>query len=212
MKKKMNTQPFTLIELLLVLTIIIILASMLLPALRTCREKTKEIQCRNNLKQIGTGYIMYLNDYNGFFYSVWEGTAKSNWYDYQWQYVITPYLGDKRYPWGTPVMSKAFDCPSADGFNCGFYKSDYSQNYYFGYNTPILRMSMIKAPASLTMLCDSDGDASFDGWATRTVNLPGLLHAKGANFIFCDGHAENLRQTAAVSDSMYWKQNGMPTP
>jgi prepilin-type N-terminal cleavage/methylation domain-containing protein len=61
---------FTLVELLVVIAIISILAAMLLPALENALTNAQKITCLNNLRQMGIGSSMYLDESNGWFPTV----------------------------------------------------------------------------------------------------------------------------------------------
>jgi prepilin-type N-terminal cleavage/methylation domain-containing protein/prepilin-type processing-associated H-X9-DG protein len=53
---------FTLIELMVVIAVIAIMAAILLPALNKAKEQGKATVCRNNMKQVALGFLMYADD------------------------------------------------------------------------------------------------------------------------------------------------------
>ena len=60
--KPLRSDGFTLIELLVVIAIIAVLAAILFPVFAQAREKARQSQCLNNVRQISTAVLMYTQD------------------------------------------------------------------------------------------------------------------------------------------------------
>jgi prepilin-type N-terminal cleavage/methylation domain-containing protein len=61
-RESRHWHAFTLIELVVVITVMAILAAMVLPALSTAKHHAKDVNCVSNLKQITASGLMYMDD------------------------------------------------------------------------------------------------------------------------------------------------------
>jgi len=68
-------EAFSLIELLCVMAVIFILASLLLPALNQARARAKRVGCVNNLRQVGMAFHNFAHDHDGHFPMAVPGSA-----------------------------------------------------------------------------------------------------------------------------------------
>ncbi|OGV50715.1 MAG: hypothetical protein A2017_13130 [Lentisphaerae bacterium GWF2_44_16] len=204
MRKKIY---FTLIELLTVVSIILILASLLLPALGRTRAYAYRNNCANNLKQLATGLIMYDSD----------NTQLPSRYDYGFQLNQNPvpYL-----PCGLMLLfpdyiknAHTFYCPSPVNFRrnpanrrgefsyngiegTGTYGWNFAirrNNYWFRWcnytvdNEPGAGLTQMKASLSFN---PSQSWLMLDYWGCITC-LPQdywMPHPDGVNISFVDGH------------------------
>lgn len=81
---------FTLIELVVVIAIIAILATMLLPAVGMVQRQAKQMKCGSNLRQLGIGLSVYAEDNGGFLPNTFDNDDPVN--RYWWTDRIAPYV------------------------------------------------------------------------------------------------------------------------
>jgi prepilin-type N-terminal cleavage/methylation domain-containing protein/prepilin-type processing-associated H-X9-DG protein len=86
LKRVYPRKAFTLIELLVVIAIIAILAAVLLESLARAKVSAKTTACRSNLRQIGLGFRMYLNDFSA--YPEFDADNGGVWFE-----KLAPYVG-----------------------------------------------------------------------------------------------------------------------
>jgi prepilin-type N-terminal cleavage/methylation domain-containing protein len=135
---------FTLIEVLVVITIIGLLIALLLPAVQAAREAARRIQCANNLRQLGLAVSTYVTQLNELPISI------GNWVDpdqgaapqkngKSWLVSILPQL----------EQQPLFDLFAAQGFNGDF-------NSGRGLRSPGC-LTAVQIPLSV-LFCPSDLD------------------------------------------------------
>jgi prepilin-type N-terminal cleavage/methylation domain-containing protein len=110
---------FTLVELLVVITIIGILIALLLPAVQAAREAARRMQCSNNMKQMGLAMHNYASSWNGCFPAGTYGKWQHGLFTYLLPYLErqalydaamkTPYTSDNSYK---NTIVSCYICPS----------------------------------------------------------------------------------------------------
>lgn len=109
-----NRPAFTLIELLVVIAIISILAAILFPVFAQAREKARQASCMSNLRQIGMGAQMYMQDYDEtmFLLSYIVPGGQQTWYNYVDTTATPTYIPEKALLYPYMKNNQVKDCPT----------------------------------------------------------------------------------------------------
>lgn len=206
---------FTLIELLVVIAIIALLAAILFPVFARAREKARQTTCASNQKQLGLGFIQYVQDYDEVFPYGNDGFASTA----GWARPIMPYL----------KAPEAFKCPNdptsytRDGVQ--WQTVSYALNDSLlpdgnrdaNWNVSPTPLSKLVAPASTVMLCEAFGatldpkrtgtDDDFSGGATMSTQFwtqDGLGHPS-SYCLYATGNpvGHTLKQAPGITDGVH---------
>ena len=213
MKKK-----FTLIELLLVIAIIVLLAGMLLPALRNARLSAQKIVCSNNIKQMAAIVSLYESDSDGLLPIPYPSYLPASSTIGISTCVNSGYMKKQTGP-------AFYKCPINYAKYSGLMDkespSDNSKMYYYGTYAPNLsifsrhppittakRIQQIRQPSTIFMWSekkvatnDPIGMTIFiktqvpEVYSAVDLADGGIdyAHGQSANFVFFDGHVSSIK-------------------
>lgn len=208
---------FTLVELLVVITIIGVLIALLLPAVQAARAAARRAQCANNLKQLGVAMHLYFDANDGEFPSLWHGGALQ---DESWVYSLQPYSEDSEAIRLCPEDLFRIENPS------GVVLTSYAMNGYLRPATSLEKkyfpdraaalvdnLSKLSSTSQTLVLMETSGglaiESNFDHmdvwvWFSDKVgseerlgvieNELGARRHQGtvANYLYADGHVDAI--------------------
>jgi prepilin-type processing-associated H-X9-DG protein/prepilin-type N-terminal cleavage/methylation domain-containing protein len=204
---------FTLVEILVVVSIIAVLIGIILPSIGKARESGRRVRCVSNLKQLGHAISSYCMDNDGGFPGTAPAAAPPNSAD--WVYwrptTTTPPEKDPFYFAKSPILKTLgtqdegiLRCPSDDA-ETRAYKYSYVMNYLMtGVSYPaapvppgksIARLTGVKSPSSKVLMYEEDENTISDGAGKPddpATSLLSLRHERGRSSDNVSVHRGNV--------------------
>ena len=207
---------FTIIELLVVISILAILTGLLLPVLQRARLKGLDTHCMSNLRQLGLAGQMYWHDNNSQSFS-YRGNSLNGGNTYWFGWLSRGDEGKRRFDISKGVLYKYIKnssiqtCARLDYINDKFKLKATGAAYGYGYNLhldsgsslkPVV-MTSLSSPSTVAFLADAAQVNTFQSPASKTnpmieefyyVNnreqTAHFRHNKKSYVAFCDGRVD----------------------
>jgi prepilin-type processing-associated H-X9-DG protein/prepilin-type N-terminal cleavage/methylation domain-containing protein len=191
-----KSPAFTLVELLTVVTIVAVLTSLGLAATRGVTEKTRTTRCLNDLRQVGTALQLYVGDNGGRFPNTSHQGVAASWTNTLADFLKTNFLGRCcAVPKHRSKLTYAWNDSLADAQGYGVMASSV--------RAPSRTMAVTELATNLTgehfHFAGKRGGASRITPNQFRAEVNVTCHGSSANYVFADGHVENLRWTEVQS-------------
>jgi prepilin-type N-terminal cleavage/methylation domain-containing protein/prepilin-type processing-associated H-X9-DG protein len=199
-----SARAFTLGELLVVLAIVAVLASLLVPALGRAKERARSAQCLSNLRQWGLAYRQYADDNQDYLPRRGQGVKPLDQIDRptDWFNALPPYLSFPAYQQlfttgqrPHPGVHSVFVCPVA---------IDPGSNHFLPYamnmnlcpwgnsgNSEPTKFGEIIHPGQVVALADAPGPYSAT-YPSSNPYSPSARHAQRLNLLFLGGSVQSF--------------------
>lgn len=203
-----HPRAFTLIELLTVIAIIGILASIIIPTVGAVRNKARAVQCVSNLRQLHAGIILFANDNKE--QLPFKLGASTDWSPEFWHRNIYPYIA--AIPGATPAdwsddkkgNRKLYLCPNDE--------APYGTKLSFGFNRFLAGKTISRLSNNPYLLSDSS-DFRMLGQDDQTKCVKFNHSGKSrANVIRFTGNVSTLQESDIVipiptAQNLLWYPN-----
>lgn len=195
---------FTLIEILVVISIISLLAAILFPVFARARENARRASCTSNLKQIGLGIMMYSQDYDETFPPGAYTDGSGN--KIIWRSLVQPYV----------KSTQLFQCPSLQVQLDHGIPDSYGCNYNDPTVTTVAIAGLMSWSSGFKLAAVNNASGTILIGERQNMDWPALpstivhnnavtkVHFEGSNFAFADGHVKWLKFGQDVSPDNLW--------
>jgi prepilin-type N-terminal cleavage/methylation domain-containing protein/prepilin-type processing-associated H-X9-DG protein len=200
MNMEKNRLGFTLVEILVVISILAVLTGILLPVLARTRAAAKSTLCMNKLRQWGLALHCYMDEFDGSIPRRGQGVQPTYIIERteDWFNCLAPYAGEK--PYEELAAEGCQPCPGDDSIfvcpralcNTKPYFFSYAMNMYLSpwIRPEVHRLSEIPHPERLVFMADAPGPYSSTVPSKEDYSVL-ARHEGKANLVFLDGRVES---------------------